>query len=442
MQTTLSEPASPALRELFRARIATPEQALARITSGMRVYLGSNCGQPTLLTEALVQGCSHLRDVEIVHLLTSGPAPYVEPPFCEHFRHRALFIGRNVRQASDAGRVDYVPIFLSEIPALFQSEALPLDVAMVSVSPPDKHGYCSLGVSVDIGLAACHAARIVIAEVNPNMPRVLGVGFLHVSEIDLFVPSDRPILEHHDDPIDDVARRIGNHVADLVEDGATLQTGIGAIPGAVLASLGEKNDLGVHTEMFGDALIEPIERGVVTCRRKTLHPYKVVGTFCLGSRRLYDYLHDNPFIEFHPSEYVNDPFVIAQNDKMVAINSAIEVDLTGQVVADMIGPRFYSGIGGQVDFVRGAGRSRGGKPVIALPSTARKGTISRIVSRLTPGAGVVTSRGDVRYVVTEFGTAYLHGKSIPERVEALVAIAHPDWRDRLTVEAREAGLLR
>lgn len=392
-----------------------------------------------MLAEALFERRQDLQHVEIVHLLTRGPAPYVFEECRDAFHHTAFFIGANVREAVQAGRADYAPIFLSEIPELFISRQAPLDVAMVSVTPPDRHGFCSLGVSVDIGLAACRSARAIVAEVNPNMPRTLGAGFLHVDEIEAFVESDRPLHEHEEEPLDEVSLAIGRHVADLVSDGSTLQTGIGKLPAAVLASLLDKNDLGVHTEMFSDALLGPIENGNVTCRRKTLYPNKVVSTFCMGTRRLYDTLDGNPFFEFRPTEEVNDPFVIAQNERMVAINGAIEVDLTGQVAADMIGCRLYSGIGGQVDFIRGAARSRGGKPIIALPSTARGG-VSRIATRLQPGAAVVTSRGDVHYVVTEYGVAYLHGKSLRDRAEALMAIAHPDHRERLLAEAREAGL--
>ncbi|MCW3054445.1 MAG: Acetyl-CoA hydrolase/transferase, partial [Chthonomonadales bacterium] len=331
-----------------------------------------------------------------------------------------------------------------EIPALFRSGQLPLDVALIMVSPPDVHGYCSLGISVDVVKAAVEKADIVIAEVNRQMPRTLGDSFLHVSQIDSFVESDCPLVELLPPTQTAVTQRIGQHIADLIEDGSTLQMGIGAIPDAALACLTDKHDLGIHTEMFSDGLLPLVAAGVVTGHRKTLYPDKIVSSFCMGTRALYDFVDNNPAIEFHPSDIVNDPFIIAQNDKMVAINAAIEVDLTGQVCADSIGERFYSGIGGQVDFLRGAARSRGGKPIIALPSTAHMHdgtTVSRIVSNLKPGAGIVTSRGDVHYVVTEWGAAYLHGKSIRERTLSLIAIAHPDFRDALQAAAQERHLI-
>jgi len=411
------------------------------IRSGDRVYIGSNCGQPVVLSNALVERRNDLNGVEIVHLLTFGPAPYVDLQFAENFRHRAFFIGANVRKAVQAGHADYCPIFLHEIPDLFKTKQVPLDVALIAVSTPDEHGYCSMGVSVDIGLAACQSAKIIIAEVNDQMPRTLGEGFLHVSQIDAFVEASYPVVEHTGDPIDETSAQIGRNIAQLVEDGSTLQTGIGSIPSAVLAALGDKNDLGVHTEMFSDALIDSIERGNVNCRKKSLHPGKVITTFCIGTKRCYDYLDNNPFFEFRPSEYVNNPFTVGQNDRMVAINGTIEVDLTGQAVSDSIGHRFYSGIGGQVDFIRGAARSKGGKPILAMPSTAKNGEISKIVPMIKPGAGVVTSRGDVHYIVTEYGVAYLHGKSIRERALSLIRIAHPKFRDELLEKAKEMGYL-
>jgi acyl-CoA hydrolase len=394
--------------------------------------------------DALTAHADSLMDTEIVHILTLGHAPYSEARFEKQFHHNAFFIGANVREAVNACRADYTPIFLSELPALFRSGQLPLDVALIMVSPPDAHGYCSLGVSVDVVKAAVENAGFVIAEVNCRMPRTLGDSFLHVSRIDAFVESDSPLLELPPPKQTDVTRRIGQHVADLIENGSTLQMGIGAIPDAVLACLTDKEDLGVHTEMFSDGILPLVDAGVVTGRAKTLYPGKIISSFCMGTRTLYDFVDNNPAIEFHPTEVVNDPFVIAQNDKMVAINAAIEVDLTGQVCADSIGERFYSGIGGQVDFLRGAARSRGGKPIIALPSTATLcdgALISRIVSNLKPGAGVVTSRGDVHYVVTEWGVASLHGKSIRERARALIAIAHPDFREALQAAAQERHLI-
>jgi len=432
---------APTTRDLLARKLCDAPEAVSRIRSGDRVYIGSNCAQPLTLCEAMVARAHELSGVEIVHLITFGPAPYADPALAQSFRHLAFFIGPNTRASVQGGHADYMPIFLSEIPNLFSSGQMPIDVAMVSVSPPDEHGFCSLGISIDVGLAACRNARIVIAEINENMPRTLGQGFLHLSDIDAVVMTKTPLLEHVDDAPDEVSRAIGRHVATLIDDGATLQTGIGSIPGAVLEALRDKNDLGVHTEMFGDAVVAAIQRGNITCRKKSLHPNKVVSTFCFGSHRLYRYLHDNPLFEFAPTEYVNDPNVIALNVSMIAINSAIEVDLTGQVVADSIGSKLYSGIGGQVDFIRGASRSIGGKPIIALPSTAKGGAFSRIVSRLRPGAGVVTSRGDVHYIVTEFGAAYLHGKCLRERALSLIRIAHPDFRDQLLEEAKELGLV-
>jgi len=412
-------------------------EAVKRVSSGNRVYIGSNCGQPPLLSKAL--GDRHdLERVEIVHLLTVGPAPYCDKP---NFWHKGFFIAGNTRPAYRNRTCDYIPIFLSEIGPLMRSRNLPIDVAMVSVTPPDAHGFCSLGVSVDIGLAACESAQMVLAEVNPNMPRTHGDAFLHIDQISAFVNNDSPVPEYGNTPTDDISRAIASHIAPHVEDGATIQTGIGSIPTAVLERLTEKNDLGVHTEMFSDGMVDLVRRGNVTCKRKSYIPGHVVCTFVIGTQALYDEINDNPFYQFRQSEHANDPFLIAQNDNMVAINGAIEVDLTGQVVADSIGHGIYSGIGGQVDFIRGASRSKGGLPIIAMPSLTSKGE-SKIVTTLKPGAGVVTSRGDVRYVATEYGIVGLHGKSIGERAEALVSIAHPSMRAKLEAEARELGLWR
>jgi acyl-CoA hydrolase/GNAT superfamily N-acetyltransferase len=432
------------LEQLYRDRLTSAGEAVSRIRSGERIYLGSNGGAPQALIEALTARGPELADTEILHLLTLGKAPYSHASFIDHFRHNALFIGANVREAVNECRADYTPVFLSEIPALFHRGQMPLDAALVQVSPPDRHGYVSLGVSVDIGRAAVDTARHVIAEVNPRMPRTHGDSFVHLSRLAAVVESDRPLHELERPAGSEVARRIGRYIAELIEDGATIQMGIGDIPDAVLACLGARRDLGVHTEMFSDGLIELVEAGVITGRRKSHLPGKMVVSFCMGSRALYDFVDNNPAVEFRGTDYVNDPFIIARNDRMVAINTAIEIDLTGQVCADSIGERFYSGIGGQVDFIRGAARSRGGKPVIALPSTAenRHGErFSRIVPALKPGAGVVTSRGDVHYVVTEHGVAYLHGKSVRERAMALVSIAHPDYRSDLLAAARARRLV-
>lgn len=429
---------------LYRSRLTTAARAVAPIRSGRRIFVSGAAAEPLTLIEALVNRADRLADTELLNVYTLGVAITAEQRFASHFRHNSFFVGPNTRDAVNECRADYTPVFLSELPALFRRGQIPLDVALIQVSPPDSHGYCSLGVSVDVVRAAAECAGTVIAEVNRQMPRTLGDGFVHVSRIHAFVESDRPLLELPRPHQDDVIGKIGRHVADLIQDGSTVQTGIGGIPDAVLAQLTDKNDLGVHTEMFSDGLIELVVNGNVTGQRKTLHAGKIITTFCMGTRALYDFVDGNPGVEFRPTEYVNDPFVIAQNERMVAINAAIEVDLTGQVCADTFGEYFYSGIGGQVDFVRGAARSRGGKPIIALPSTAtlHDGTVtSRIVGLLRPGAGVVTSRGDVHYVVTEYGSAYLHGKSMRERAMALIMIAHPDFREGLLDAAKERHLV-
>jgi len=423
-------------RSAYARKVVSPERAVRGIGRGNRVFIGSGCAEPQSLSEALAARGDELSDTRIVHLLTLGTAPYMDPKFTRGFRHNAFFIGANVREAVAEGRADFTPVFLSEVPALFRSGRVPIDVALVSVSPPDEHGYCSFGVSIDVIKAAVECARHVVAEVNVHMPRTLGDSFVHVDRLDLLVPSDTPILELAVPEPDDVSRRIGRNIADLIEDGATLQIGIGTIPDSVLSFLTDRRDLGVHTEMFSDGVVSLVERGVITGARKTLHRGKLVASFVMGTRRLFDFVDNNPMCEFHPTEYTNDPFRIAQNARMVAINSALEVDLTGQVCADSLGTYFYSGIGGQVDFVRGAARSEGGKPIIALPSTAKGGKRSRIVSTLEPGAGVVTSRGDVHYVATEWGVADLHGRTVRERALALIHIAHPDFREALLAEAR------
>jgi acyl-CoA hydrolase len=415
----------------YRTKVMSAREALRCVESHMRVYIQPGCAEPETLVGALIERGPFVRDVEIVHLLTMGRADYIAPEMAGHFRHNAMFIGANVRQAVNDGRADYTPIFLSEIESLFESGEMPIDVALIQVSPPDSHGFCSFGVGVDTTLTAAKKARFVIAQVNDQMPRTYGDSFIHVSDIDAIVESSRPLCELPAHEITDLHLAIARNVATLIEDGSTIQTGIGGIPDAVLLYLKDRKDLGVHTELLSDNIIPLIESGVVNGRRKTLHPRKVVLAFALGTRRLFDFVHDNPIFEFHPNAYTNNPVLIAQNDRMVAINSALQIDITGQICADSIGTYFYSGIGGQVDFIRGATRSRGGKPIIALPSTAKSDTISRIVPTLDAGAGVVTSRGAVHYVVTEYGVAYLHGRSIRQRAEALIQIAHPDFRNQL-----------
>lgn len=426
-------------RTRYREKIKTAPEALEVLRPGNRLFIGSACGTPQKLVQALAG--RPIEDVEITHLLTLGVAPYTHEALAGRFRANSFFISQNVRPAVQEGRADYTPIFLSEIPRLFHSGQMPIDVALIQVTPPDEHGFCSFGVSVDITKPAAECARFVVAEVNPQMPRTLGNSFIHVDDLDLLVESNEPIYEFVTPGESEVARRIAKNVAELVEDGSTIQVGYGGIPNAILAYLKDKKDLGVHTEVFSDGIIELIQAGVITNRQKTLHPFKIIASFVMGSRRLYEFIHNNPMFEFHPVDYTNDPFVIAQNDKMVSINSALEVDLTGQVCADSLGYKFYSGIGGQLDFVRGASRSSGGKPIIVLKSTRENENYTRIVPVLSEGAGVVTSRGDVHYVATEWGTAYLHGKSIRERALSLISIAHPKFRSALLKLAKERHYL-
>lgn len=412
------------------------EVAISAIQSGHRIYLHSVAAAPQTLIKEMVRQAGRLQDVEIVHLHTEGPAPYAEPQYANSFRVNCLFIGGNMRKAVQEGRADYTPVFLSEIPHLFRSNILDIDVALINVSPPDKHGFCSLGVTVEAAHEALLSAEIVIAQINPNMPRTHGDALVHMNRLTYMVEVDDPIFEVQPPELGEVEQAIGRHVASLVDDGATLQMGIGAIPDAVLHELHGHKDLGVHTEMFSDGLIPLLEKGVVNGRRKTVHPNKIVATFVMGTKKVYEFIDDNPMVAMLDVAYVNNPTVIQRNPKMTAINSAIEVDLSGQVCADSIGTAPYSGVGGQVDFMRGSALSRGGKPIIALPSRTAKG-VSRIATILKPGAGVVTSRAHVHYVVTEHGIAYLHGKTLRERAETLIHIAHPDERERLAREARD-----
>ena len=412
------------------------EEAVEVIASGHRVFVHTAVAAPTKLVEAMTARAGDLRSVEVVHLHTEGPAPYASEQYRQSFRTNALFVGANVRAAVASGEADYIPVFLSEVPALFRHQILPLDVALIQVSPPDRHGFCSLGVSVDATRAAVETARYVIAQINPNMPRTHGDGAVHVDRIHLGVEVDDPIHEVPPAPQTAVEASIGRYCAALVEDGATLQMGIGAIPDAVLAALDGHRDLGVHTEMFSDGLIPLVEKGVINNAQKRVHPGKVVSSFAMGTRSLYDFMDDNPQIAMLDVAYVNDTAVIRRNPRVTAINSAIEVDRTGQVVADSIGTRQYSGVGGQMDFIRGASLSRGGKPIIALPSQTGRG-ISRIVPHLKQGGGVVTTRAHVHYVVTEYGVANLYGKNLRQRARALINIAHPDHREALEQAAFE-----
>jgi len=428
--------------ETYKDMVCTAKEAVGHIQPGQRVFVGTGCAQPVDLVQALVDRSVELMDTEIVHLLTIGEAPYATQKLAHHFSVNSFFIAENVRGVIQEGLGDYTPIFLSEIPRLFDSGRLPLDVALIQVSPPDVNGMCSLGISVDIVKSAAENARLVLAEVNPKMPRTRGNSLIHVQDIDYVVSVDRPLVEVPMPALDSVVQSIGHHVASLVEDGSTIELGIGRIPHAVLQLLSTKKELGIHTEMVTDAVIPLIEAGIITGSRKSLDRGKVVASFCLGTHKIYDYVDNNPVFSFQPTEYVNDPYIIGQQHKMVALNTALEIDLTGQVCADSLGTQFYSGIGGQVDFNRGAARSHNGKAVIALPSTAQDGTRSRIVCHLSEGAGVVTSRGDVHYVVTEYGVAYLHGKSVQARAVALVSIAHPDFREELFRQAIDAKYVR
>ncbi|MBU0637384.1 MAG: GNAT family N-acetyltransferase [Planctomycetes bacterium] len=431
-------------RDQCADKIVPAETALKHIKPGTHVYIGSACGEPQELVRAMVEVGGGLADTELMQVLTLGVAPYSDPKFAATFRANAFFIGNSVREAVNEARADYTPIFLSQVPGLFKSRRVPVDVALITVSPPDEHGYCSLGVSVDITKSAVTAARLVIAQVNAHSPRTLGDSFLHVSDIDYFVEHDEPLLEWPVVPGgDEVIQRIASHIARLVPDGATLQLGIGRLPDAVLAQLGDKNDLGIHTEMFSDGVMKLARAGVLTGKNKTMHAGKIVGSFAAGGQELFRFLHNNPLIEMHPSEYTNDPFIISRHDNMVAINSGLEVDLTGQIVADSLGELFYSGIGGHADFMRGTALAKNGRPIIAIPSTAQTpdGLRSRIVACLQDGAGVVTTRGDTHYVVTEYGAAYLHGRTLRERAMSLINITHPDFRSELLHAAKRRHIV-
>ena len=432
----------PNWQDKYKDMIATPGQAVSHLRPGQRIFIGTGCGEPKELVKALTDRASKLADMEIIQLLTLGEAPYAHKELADCFLVNSFFVAENVRGLIQEGLGKYTPIFLSDIPRLFSSGQLPLDAALIQVTPPDERGRVSLGVSVDIVKSAAENASLVIAQVNPQMPRTMGDSFIDIYDLDFLVPVDTPIFEATLPESTEVIREIGERIAALVEDGSTVGFSVGRIPHAVIDFLKEKQNLGIHTEMFTDNIIDLVESGAVTGAKKTLDRGKIVTSFCFGTRRLYDYIHNNPIFSFRPTEYVNDPSIIAKQYKMVAINTALEIDLTGQVCADSIGTKIYSGIGGRVDFNSGAARSYGGKAIIALPSTTTDGTTSRIVAKLSTGAGVVTTRGDVHYVVTEYGVAYLHGKSVRDRALALISIAHPRFLETLLKEAIEAKYLR
>ena len=424
-------------QDQYRQKVCTPAEAVKAVKSGDRIFLTGNCSVPSQILAALVDRAQELKDVEINQALTVGSADYVAPELEGHLRVNTMFISHNTRKAVQEGRADFTPVLLSEFPLLFKDNILPVNVAFVHLSPPDAHGYCSFGVEVGLSKSPAESAEIIIAEVNEKMPRTLGDTFIHVSALDYIVPVDYelPELAMGEGKPSEKVEKIAKFIADLIPDEATMQMGIGAVPDAVLKHLYDKKDLGIHTELFSDGVIDLVEAGVITNAKKTLHPGKIIAGFILGTKRLYEWVHNNPLIEFLRTEYVNDPFIVSQNHRMVAINSAIEIDLTGQICADSIGTKLYSGVGGQLDFIYGASRSKGGVPIIALPSTAKD--FSRIVPTLKTGAGVITTRNHVHYIVTEFGVANLYGKTIRERAQALINVSHPDFKEELTEQARE-----
>lgn len=433
--------ASAAWQDLFREKVTDTRRAFRELRRGQRIFIGSGCGEPQYLVRALEEQLPKLADLEILHILSLGKHSFLEESYHDKCRLKSFFVAAASREAVAEGRADYTPVNLVDVPRLFRSGVLPIDVALIQVSEPDQHGFCSLGISVDIVKAAAESARFVIAQINGRMPRTLGDSFIHVSDLDALIPWDEPLLEMPPPPINDVAKAIGAQVAKLIEDGSTLRVGVGSVPSAVLYALEDKKDLGVHTDMLTDPYVDLVEKGVITNARKTLHPGKIIASFCLGTKKLYDFVHNNPMVAFHPVEYTNNYLVISQNEKMVTLNSALEVDLTGQVCSDSVGYQIYSGVGGSVDFLRGARNSRGGKAIVVLPSTTLDGQ-SRIVPELTEGGGVVTTRGGVQYVVTEYGIAQLQGRSLRERALALIGIAHPDFREDLTRHAYRMKVLR
>jgi acyl-CoA hydrolase/GNAT superfamily N-acetyltransferase len=432
-------------KKRYPEKFAPEETFFKQIHRGNHIFVGTGCGEPQYLIQALINYVSShpkvIFDAEVIHIWTLGVAPYAEKKFSDNFRHTSFFIGKNTRESINQGLADYTPIFLSQLPDLFYRKIIPIDVALIQTSPPDRHGYLSLGVSVDVVKAAVEVASLVIAQVNSYMPRVHGDGFLPISDVDFLLPHDEPILEYHGEPDDEVVRKIGNYVSRLVQDGDTIQVGYGSIPNAILANLKDKKHLGIHTELLSDGIAELLKTGAADNSKKTINRGKTVTSFCMGSPETYAYIHDNPAIEFRTIDYTNNPLIIAQHDNMVAINSTLDVDLTGQATAESIGHVFYSGIGGQADFMRGAMLARNGKTILALPSTAEKGTLSRIVPYLQEGSGVTLNRGDVHYVVTEYGIAYLHGKNIRERAMELISIAHPKFRAGLIEEAKKLNLI-
>jgi acetyl-CoA hydrolase len=431
------------LYNIYSRKLTTADEAVKRIKSGDNIVIQPGCAVPLELVRAMVRRKDELENVTIYHILIVGELPYVNPGMEKHFKHKAFFTGANVRKAVHEGRAEFIPIFLSEVPLLFKRNIIPVDIALLNVSPPDEHGFCSYGVDVGTIKTAAEKAKIVIAQINSEMPRSLGDSFIHINKIHHIVEHTEPIQElpqidpNASEEMLQIYDAIGKNTAELIEDGSTLQMGIGAIPDSVMKYLRDRRNLGIHTEMFSDGIVNLVEEGIINGEEKTIHPGKIIVGFVLGTKRVFKFIDNNPVIEFHPQEYVNDPFVIAQNKKMVAINSAIEIDITGQVCADSIGTKIFSGIGGQVDFIRGAAHSEGGKPIIALPSITKDGEVSRIVPQLNPGAGVVTSRGDVHYVITEYGVAQLFGKTLKERARELIRIAHPKFRDELTKYAKE-----
>ncbi|MCZ7612087.1 MAG: 4-hydroxybutyrate CoA-transferase [Ignavibacteriaceae bacterium] len=431
------------LYNIYSRKVTSSDEAVKKIKSGDNIVVQPGCAVPLELIRAMVRRKDELENVTIYHILIVGELPYVNPGMEKHFKHKAFFVGANVRKSVQEGRSEFIPIFLSEVPLLFKRNIIPVEIALLNVSPPDEHGFCSYGVDVGTIKSAAERAKIVIAQINPEMPRSLGDSFIHINKIHHIVEHSEPIQElpqvdpNTTEEMLQIYDAIGKNTAELIEDGSTLQMGIGAIPDSVMKYLHTRKNLGIHTEMFSDGIIRLVEEGIINGEAKSIHLGKIIAGFVLGTKKVFNFINNNPIIEFHPQEYVNDPFVIAQNKKMVAINSAIEIDITGQVCSDSIGTKIFSGIGGQVDFIRGAAHSEGGKPVIALPSITKDGKVSRIVPQLNPGAGVVTSRGDVHYVITEYGIAHLFGKTLKERARELIKIAHPKFRDELTNYARE-----